>query len=77
MTFNRQQLKAHNIIARWEKRYPGRQDVVDFLVQDELLSSRSAGKIAYFKKYLSLPRQLEMQGLGPLPLPIHNTPPDD
>lgn len=62
--------RAKGKVAKWEKRYPNRPDIVTFLVKDDYLNTRQVGRKQYYREYLSRPKQLEWDGLPHQALPI-------
>lgn len=69
--YHRNRLKAYNQIKQWEKRYGRDQLLVDFLVADACITTRSPGKRAIFVEYLKLPRQAHLF-LTRSPVPLIN-----
>ena len=58
--YHKNRFSAFNQIKQWEKRYPGKQSLIDFLVADACTRTRSPGKRAVYLEYLALPRQTHL-----------------
>lgn len=67
--FNKKRFEAWNRIYKWEQQYQNQQLLIDFLVADAWIHTRSPGKRSVYMEYLRLPRQLDLFRNRPL-IPI-------
>lgn len=69
-TISLQYTRAKSKVAKWEKRYPNRPDIVSFLIRDDYLDTRAIGRKKFYREYLARPKQMELEGLPIQALPF-------